>query len=66
MSECEPLSSASLRFSNGTTSSTMRAPAASQAGRPAGNSDWMTHSLNGSVGTGEASSKPVAARTAAR
>ncbi len=44
----------------------MRAPAASHAGRPAGNSLWITHSLNGSVGTGAASTNPVAARTDAR
>jgi len=56
MSECEPFSIQSFRSSNGVTSSTMVAPAASHAGRPATKLPEMTHSANGSVGTGEASS----------
>ena len=54
-SEWEPLSSQSLRCSNGVTSSTTRAPASSQRGRPAGNRPVMTHSWKGSVATGDAS-----------
>ena len=50
--EWEPLSSQSLRCSNGPTSATSCAPASSQRGRPAGNRPDTTHSLNGSVGTG--------------
>ena len=64
--EWEPLSSQSLRCSYGVTSSTTRTPASSQAGRPAGNRPAMTHSLNGSVGTGEASTYPCDEVTASR
>ena len=49
-----PLSSQSLRFSQGSRSSTKRAPAVSQAGRPAGKSPARTQSENGSVTTGDA------------
>ena len=58
-SECPPLSSSSLRVSCGVMSATNRAPAASHAGRPAGKSPLSTHSVNGSVTTGTASSQPV-------
>ena len=50
----------------GATSATMVAPAASQAGRPSGKRSSITHWVNGSVTTGQASSRPSAAATRAR
>ena len=58
-----PLSSQSLRCSHGSMSSTKRAPALSQRGRPAGKSPASTQSVNGSVTTG-AVGQPVAVRRA--
>ena len=62
---CAPFSSQSFRDSYGRTSSTKRAPADSQCGRPAGNAPSSTQSAYGSVTTGAASSHPVAAATSA-
>lgn len=47
-------------------SATNRAPAFSQAGRPATNSPCSTHSSNGSVTTAAGSATPVCASSAAR
>src|SRR4051795_11427821 len=47
-------------------SSTKRAPALSQWGRPEGKSPASTQSVKGSVTTGTASERPVAAATTAR
>ena len=64
ISECEPLSSHSLRSSCGVMSSTKLAPAPSHWGRPALKSPAMTHSVNGSVATAAGSSTPVSSTIA--
>jgi hypothetical protein len=55
-----------LAISYGSISSVKVARVSCQAARPPGNSPLRTHSVNGSVATGTASWRPVAASTAAR